>query len=507
MRLACVWLERLLTDSLVASEPELASKTLVTIEAHQGGMVVTGVSAQAEATGVRIGASLADARALAKSLLAREVDPGQVRRLQERVARLASRYGPWVSEPAALPRDKLVVDVTGCGHLFGGEAALLEDLTRRGREIGVNLRAAIADRLIGALALAEFGAAETFVAEPGETWSAMQPLPVEALGLDEKSAHAFARLGIRRIADLNSIPLSSLRARFGAGVVHALNRAKGMAPEPIAMRPHAPPPRLTLDLSEPARTPEEVRQHVARLIAALCDRLASQRLGAERMQLTFGELRAGQLTPRRVLVGVASPMRDPERWLSLIAEREAVFDPADGVEKLELQALVAPLDAAQVELHGKVPGDSLDALDALIETLSARLGEHRVVKFVEGDSHLPEEAWCRKKALESRRFLESEEATPAPSGTRRPVSVFTTPQAIAVKANPEPTKIRWRGTSHSIRRATGPERIAEPWWQGSSSQDGAARDYWRVETKRGDRLWIYRSHADPGEWFLQGRFA
>lgn len=504
MRFACVWLERLLTDSLVAFEPELAGEVLVAVEAHQGAMVVTGVSAQAEAEGVRIGASLADARALAKSLVVRQIDPSQVHRLRERVARLASRYGPWVSEPSALPPDKLVVDVTGCGHLFGGEAALLDDLLRRGREMRVSLRAAIAERLIGALAFAEFAPSDAFIAASGESWSAMQELPVEALGLDEKTARAFTRLGLRRITDLNSIPLSSLRARFGAGVVQALDRAKGRIPEPIAMRPPAPPPRLSTDLSEPARTPEEVREHVSRLISALCDRLASQRLGAERMQLALHQLRDGRLATRRVLVGVASPMRDPQRWLRLIAEREAVFDPAEGVEKLELRALVAPLDAAQSDLHGKVPGKPLDAL---IETLSARLGEHRVVRFAQADSHLPEEAWHRKKALESRRFQAPEAGRVAPAGIRRPVSLFHKPQAISVKANPEPTRMRWRGTSHSIRRATGPERIALPWWQATPARDAATRDYWRVETKQGDRFWIYRSHADPEGWYLQGRFA
>ena len=504
MRFACVWLERLLTDSLVASEPALAEESLVAVEEHQGAMLVTGVSAQAEAEGVRIGTSLADARALAQSLVAREVDPGQVRSLQERLAKLASRYGPWVSEPSALPRDKLVVDVTGCGHLFGGEVALLDDLLRRGREMGVSLRAAIADRIIGAMALAEFGPEKRFVAEPGKTWPVMQSLPVEALGLEEKTARAFERLGLRRISDLNSIPLSSLRARFGAEVVQALDRAKGKVPEPIAMRPHLPPPRLSVEFSEPLRTPEEVRQQVARLTSALCDRLMGQRLGAERVQLSLGQLRAGRLTQRRVLVGVASPLRDPERWLSLMAQREAVFDPAEGVEKMDLRALVAPCDAEQADLHGKAQADSLNAL---IETLSARLGEDRVVKFVEGDTHLPEALWQRRPALESRRFQESERGKIAPPGSKRPLTLFATPESISVTANPEPTKFRWRGTSHSIRRATGPERIALPWWQGSSAREGAARDYWRVETTLGNRFWIYQRQAETDEWYLQGRFA
>lgn len=504
VRLACVWLERLLTDSLVASDPALAEEALVTIEERQGAMLVTGVSAGAEAMGVRIGTSLADARALAASLIARRVDPQEVDKLQERMAKLASRYGPWVSQASALPRDKLVVDVSGCGHLFGGEAALLEDLLRRGREMGVNLRAAIADRLIGAMALAEFGPDESQVAEPGETWNAMQSLPVEALGVDKSTALAFARLGLRRVSDLSSIPPSSLRARFGAQVVQAIEKAKGLAPEPIAMRPQTPPPRLSLELSDPARTPEQVAHHVARLISALCDRLASQRLGAERMLLRFTEMCGGRLTNRNLVVGVASPMRDPERWLGLISERQAVFDPAQGVDRLELQALVAPLDGEQVDLYGRKQSDSLNAL---IETLSARLGEHRVVRFIEADSHLPETLWQPKPALELGRSRQPEPGKHLAAGTRRPLTLFSTPEAIFVRTNPEPSEIGWRGVSQRIHRATGPERIVPPWWQGSSAADRAARDYWRVETEQGDRFWIFQRHADPAGWYIQGRFA
>ena len=504
MRLLCVWLERLLSDSLAAAQPELAGKALVAVEEQRGAMVVIGVSAQAEKDGVVLGVSLADARAQSRALVARQVDQEQVRTMQERMASLASRYGPWVSEASALPKDRLVVDVTGCGHLFGGEMAMLEDLVRRGQELGMSLRAAIADRLIGAKALAEFSPDETFVAQPSETWNALQPLPVVALGLDERTERAFARLGLRRISDLGSIPVSSLRARFGAQVVRAIDRAKGIAPEPIAMRPHLPPPRLSVELDPPARTPEEVRQHVERLTSALCDRLASQRLGAQRMLLTLAELRAGQLIQRRQLVGAASPMRDPNRWLRLIGEREAVFDPAEGVEKVELRALVAPLDAEQAGLHGSSTGDTLNEL---IEQLSARLGERRVVRFVEGDSHVPEESWHRASALDSPKLGKSAQGKAIAQRTRRPLTLFERPQAISVKADPRPVKLRWRGETHRISRATGPERIVPPWWRGPDSEAKAARDYWRIETKRGERFWVYQSLQDPGGWYLHGRFA
>lgn len=500
MRLLCVWLERLLTDSLVAKDPALAERPCVAVEAHKGAMLVIGVSARAEAQGVVKGVSLADARAKVRDLVAREVDASSVGAVYERAVKLASRYGPWVSEPSAMPSDKLVLEVTGCAHLFGGEGPMLEELRRRGLAEGVRLRLAIADRLIGAIALAEFGPSETSIAPSGDTWAAMQPLPVVSLGLDETTRNAFARLGIKRVSDLSDMPASSLRARFGASVVQAIERAKGLRPDPVAMRPHKPPPRVRIELAEPARSPQEVEGHVQRLVQALCDRLATQRLGAERMLLTLGESRNGRQGYRRISVGVASPMRDATRWMRLIGLREAVFDPADGVESVEIRALVAPLQVEQSAIHGE---KTQNVMDQLVEQLSVSIGEDKLTRFVQGDSHLPEKAWLRVPALNAKI------AKPAstPSRLRRPLTIFARPRRIEMQADSRPVQMHWRGETHKIRRASGPERIVPPWWEAEDLEEKPARDYWRIETKRGVRLWVYQSREQPRNWYLHGRFA
>lgn len=500
MRLLCVWLERLLTDSLVAKEPALAQRPCVAVEEHKGAMVVVGVSALAEAQGITKGVSLADARALVRDLVAREADSASVGRLYERVVKLASRYGPWISEPSALPSDKLVVEVTGCGHLFGGEVAMLEELRRRGLAEGLRLRLAIADRLIGAMALAEYGPSETSIAPSGGTWAALQPLPVASLGVDEGARNAFARLGIRRVADLSDIPTSSLKARFGASVVQAIERAKGLRPDPVAMRPHKPPPRVRVELADPVRSTQEVEGHVERLVRALCDRLASQRLGAERMLVTLGGFQNGRKGYRRMRVGAASPMRDATRWMRLIGLRQAAFDPADGVESVEIRALVAPLEVEQSAIDGE---NTQNALGQLVEQLSASLGEDKLTRFVQGDSHLPELAWYRVPALDAN----EERPASNPSRLRRPLTIFVRPKLVEMQSDSRPVKMRWRGESHKILRASGPERIVPPWWQAQDLEENSARDYWRIETKRGERLWVYQTCEQPERWYLHGRFA
>jgi protein ImuB len=66
-----------------------------------------------------------------------------------------------------------------------------------------------------------------------------------------------------------------------------------------------------------------------------------------------------------------------------------------------------------------------------------------------------------------------------------------------------------------VRRADGPERIAEEWWRMPDptriADPAAIRDYYRVEDEQGRRFWLFRAGlfrpGCPAEWFLHGVFA
>jgi protein ImuB len=66
-----------------------------------------------------------------------------------------------------------------------------------------------------------------------------------------------------------------------------------------------------------------------------------------------------------------------------------------------------------------------------------------------------------------------------------------------------------------VRRAEGPERIAEEWWTadgaaGAPNAARAVRDYYRVEDEAGRRFWLFRAGLPgdpPPRWFVHGVFA
>jgi protein ImuB len=75
-----------------------------------------------------------------------------------------------------------------------------------------------------------------------------------------------------------------------------------------------------------------------------------------------------------------------------------------------------------------------------------------------------------------------------------------------------PAVFTWRGRRRRVRRAEGPERIAEEWWRDPTAEPDPRRirDYYAVEDADGDRFWLFRdglygAASDP-RWFLHGLF-
>ena len=94
----------------------------------------------------------------------------------------------------------------------------------------------------------------------------------------------------------------------------------------------------------------------------------------------------------------------------------------------------------------------------------------------------------------------------------RPVRLFRRPEplenVVALTPDDPPTQFRWRGQLHRVRRAEGPERVAEEWWKREieTVSTGHVRDYYRVELDSGARLWVCRAGPMGAEarWVLHG---
>lgn len=462
----------------------------------------------AERFGLRLGQALAEAKAMIPVLDSVEAEPEADAGLLEEIADWADRYTPLVALDGARG---LMLDISGCAHLFGGEAAMLGDLLSRLDRQGFAARAAIADTPGAAYAAARFSAVAVVPQGAGEAM--LDPLPVAALRLDPAVVFALERVGLKTVAKIRQAARSPLAARFGALLLRRLDQALGLEDEAISPRRPAPLLLAERRFAEPISEEEDVRAVLASLAVSLAKGLEERGAGARILELALYRV-DGAVS--RLAVGTSRPVRAPRLVSDLFREKFAglaeALDAGYGFDMARLSALATePAPPAQVDIDGRREGEA--DLARLVDRIGARLGLARVSRMLPRDSHWPE----RASALAPAALTEEEAAEwPAPAAEEpvaRPLRLFHRPEPIRVIAEvPDgpPAFFDWRKVSYRVARAEGPERFSPEWWR--PGENSLSRDYFRIEDTEGHRFWIFReglygTETQSPNWFMHGLFA
>ncbi len=432
--------------------------------------------------------SYADARAFCPELISRPADIHGDECFLRALRRWATRYCPWVGIEG---RDGLALDISGAAQLLGGEAALLADIRQRFARAGLSVRLGLGDSRGAAWALAHYGEG---IAAPGAALAALGALPVAALRIDKKTDDALHRLGLRTIADLERSERAPLARRFGKKLMLRLDQALGKQPE--AITPLAEPQHFAarITLPEPIGLEADVMAGLQRLLVPLCQKLKRQDRGARALALT---LRRVDQKAQSVELRLAQPLHDAARILPLFARGIAEVDAGFGIDQMRLEAVhVEPVPPQQMT---RLNTGNEDKIDDLISRIGTRIGLENIHRFLPADSHIPE-----------RGYLIAPAAYTKPSGAwaalrPRPLVMFH-PEPLNCQGRTPPMTFRWRRMPLSTARVTGPERLLPEWWLDDPAWRTGMRDYWRVETHQGRRLWLFHTPQDPG-WFVQGEFA
>ena len=507
-RYLSVWLKRLSTDRIERRSFTPGKTPLIVVEPVKSALRICALNDAAAALGLKVWMPLADARTMYPSLWVEKADLQADRALLEAVADWCDRYTPLVGLD---PPDGLILDVSGCAHLFGGERGLGGDILRRLARQGLRAEIGLADTVGCAWAVARYG--ETPLVPKGGTRDIMLPLPLAALRLDGAIVSALAQAGLKRIADIIDRPRAPLAARFGAEFICRLDQALGREGESI--KPRLPLPSYVAErrFPYPVVREEDVLGTIEQLAHELCRLLERRGEGARLLQVAL--FRAdGKVY--RLDAGTGEPLRVPGRIKRLYVERLAAVgdecDPGFGYDMVRLSALMcARLDPAQSGLAGE---DHQSELAHLVDRLSTRFGSHRLTRLIPRDTHIPEFAIAAIPAQGARDVFATNSIEQDSLAPVRPVRLFSRPETIeAVAEVPDgpPVCFRWRHILHEVIATEGPERIAMEWWRDSEGH-ALTRDYFRVESKEGTRAWLYREglyDREPGSprWFLHGLFA
>ncbi len=494
-RYASIWFPYLLTDYVVRKHPELREQPFVLASKQRGRMVIDAVNAIAMQKDIRSDMVLADCKAIFPELQMLETESGRTEKLLRAMAEWSIRYTPFVAVDL---RDGLILDTTGCSHLWGGEAAYLQTIKSKLGSYGYTVKIAVADTVGTAWAMARFG--NSNIVKTKEQKNALRNLPPAALRLDATVLARLKKLGLQQIGDFMDMPKAVLRRRFGPTLPMRIDQALGQEIEPINSVKLVESYQERLHSMEPIATAIGITIALQQLLEAICIRFESEGIG-----LRYAVFKAYRIDGniQQIEIGTVHPSRNVTHLFHLFEHKIATLEPALGFELFVLEApKIEPVTQEQIAIWNAASQNDKKVAE-LLDRVAAKTGPDTISRYLPAEHYWPERSL--KKALPLWEKASAQWRTDWP----RPIHLLANPEVIEVTAvlpDYPPMWFRYKGKLYNVAKSDGPERIEQEWWL----SDGLYRDYYCVEDKEGARYWLFRSGPyDTGnpEWFIHGFFA
>lgn len=497
-RYLSIWFPTLLTDWKRIKRPEFAHVPLAFADKEGNRMVVTAASSEASSQGIYTGMPLADARAILPELEVVESQGYRAARLLKAIGRWCIRYSPLV---ALEDTDGLIIDISGCVHLWGGEREYLKEVIGRLRSSGYHARGAIADTMGTAWAISRYGKISPII-KSGMELEALLSLPPMALKINASASQKLIKLGLSTIGSFISMPRSVLRRRIGEDSVSRIEQVLGQKEERFIPIEEPILYSERLPSMEPIRTKKGIEIAMETLLAALCKKLIPDGMGIRSASLTCFRVDGKQLL---VEIGTSSPSVNVSHLFKLFELKIDQIEPRLGIEVFVMEAKqVEELNPVQESLWAKEKAVEDQQVTELLDRISGKVGKGVVHRYLPQPHHWPERSV--KVASDFREMPAMNWRT----DRARPMQLLKVPEAIQVTApipDYPPMVFRYQGTIHQIKKADGPERIEREWWL----EEGEHRDYYSVEDESGKRYWLFRSghynEEKTSGWYIHGFFA
>jgi protein ImuB len=497
-RFVSIWFPYLRTDWFVRSKHILDEAPVVLVSPDHGRMIVTAANGVAQSEGIHIGMVLADARVIVPFLQVFDDKPNISDKLLNRLAEWCIRFSPLVG--IDLP-DGLLVDATGCTHLWGSETNYIQAISARLKELGYNNRVAITDTIGCAWAISRFGE-NSFIIETGQQTTALLSLPPAALRVENDVVERLENLGLYSVKHFIGMPRSALRRRFGPQLLQKLDLALGYEEEVIQPVHPIEPYHERLSCLEPIITATGIEIALQRLLETLCCRLQQEEKGVR--VAVFKCYRVdGKI--EKIEIGTNHATHNIKHLYKLFEIKISTIEPALGIELFTLEApKVENISPLQEKLWEKVYDLDNARLSELLDRLVGKMGVNSIHRY------LPDEHYWPERSMKLALSLQEKTTTIWKTDRPRPLQLLSRPEPIEVTApipDYPPMLFRYKAKLHKIVKADGPERIEQEWWL----QEGLHRDYYCVEDEEGCRYWLFRSghySADKSyKWFIHGFFA
>ncbi|PCK32567.1 Y-family DNA polymerase [Pseudoalteromonas piscicida] len=306
---------------------------------------------------------------------------------------------------------------------------------------------------------------------PFQAQQELSKITLQQTMLADKVIDKLMRTGVKTVAQLEQFTLSELAKRFDTELVHYVGCLFGRLKETPTFYQ---PPEI-FELTAPLLYEVEVVAWLDKPIEYLLSRLSlflQQRTLVTRT--LYFKLALRDRDALEITLHSSEPEYRASSWKRLLALKLESVTLEAPVQSVSLKA--DALETQQAIMQDLFSGQhSAMSEQGLLSILCAKLGEQAVQHLQLTGDPRPEKASTYSRTPCQRNIR----------STLRPTILLPEPQPLCEK----------------VSVISGPERIASGWWDGEPIQ----RDYFIVQNKQAQRLWVFREQKN--QWYIHGVFS
>lgn len=501
-RVACVDVPALPLQLLLQREPGWADAAVVVVADDRPQAEVQWVNEAARRARIRPGMRYAAAQSLDAHVRVGVVPPEQIDAAIERVVTRLCDFSPRIeaARRPTTPKEQVEgapgvfwVDPSGMVPLFTSFEHWGHGIERALHALGFDSTVVVGFHRYRCYALSQIRRGVWVLADPGQETRAADRVPLDRLAVPARVRAGLDRLDVRTLGRLRRLPAADLRTRFGEAAAHLHACASdGWAP----LRPRA---RIEpVQASKSIEPPDDDRTRLLFLVKSMLhDTMVELADRSHAMSALHLRLHLDHASPHEERIEPARATLDKPMVIDLVRLRLDALTLEAPVETIELTLEGAPAPPGQLALFRTQARRDLDAAARALARLRAWLGPQAVTRARLRDAHLPEARFAYEPLVHARfprpevvGAVESE--APGRLVRRR----LPRPQRLPLPPRHEPEA--WLGTRGPVVAMQGPYRTSGGWWVRT-----VERDYYFVETQRGEILWVFYDRVRRG-WYLQG---
>lgn len=465
---------------------------------------IIGVSAAAQTQGVQAGITVSSALTLLPNLAISERQPDKEQERLEAIAQWGYRFTPEVCLYQQ-PSYHLRLQIGGSIRLFRSLDNLLQQVHSGLDQWSVQYRSGLGHTPLAAYLLCQqpqlnsldnHGKLKTIQPLTQEYFfKALGKTPIDILPFATRDRLSLQQMGLRTLADLQTIPRGDIAQRFKASLLDTLDQITG---QKYHAERYISPPKVFLAhkrLNQGVENLEHFYPLVIVLIEELCRFLQLHQLRCLQMLWTLDYTNKQHITIELSLSDFSQSVRSLYELTRLKFETLTLAAP---VETVNLRCdRFSQLNVQSMALFSESAATNNDR-QQLLDKLKAKLGEKAIHRLQLNDCYLPEQqshshpissySMCTQEGkAHDQKTLENRH--PAPLWVlNKPRPLYPRQGQLLLNSGQPLTLLGSR------------QRIDSHWWQ-----QRQRRDYYLAEEDSGALHWVYFDHRKQ-TWFLHGHF-